>query len=95
MNIPQWIMQVPVLSTEHIKPNTSEFLMSCRHGDAPWGQEVLKLDGGWLFFVGAGEVDIYPEDLKEVFLWAVTHNYEWIRLDESGDIVEGLPTYDW
>jgi hypothetical protein len=33
--------------------------------------------------------------LRDLFTWAKKGGYEWIRLDESGDTVPELPTYDW
>ena len=92
---PEWIMQVPVISTNHITLETNNQLYHYKHGDAPWGQEVIDIDGGWLLFVGSNEVIELPDDLSPLFSWTVAMGYEWLRLDQDADRIPDLPFYDW
>ena len=90
-----YIMNVPVLSTAHIRPATSEFLTN--EGSDNLGV-VAAYDGGWFIFVGEREgldtFDMLSEDLQKVLQWAFDNDHEWIRIDaHAGDIIEELPDY--
>lgn len=90
-----WIMQAPVISTAHISLEFSKKLADWMYERAPWGQEILDLEGGWMFFVGANEADNVPDELQHLFTWAASGGYEWLRLDEDGDVIPNMPVYEW
>ncbi len=90
-----YIMQVPVLSTAHIRPATGEFLID--EGNGIFGV-VATYDDGWFIFVGDLEgldtFDALSQDLQKVLQWAFDNGHEWIRIDAHvGDIIEELPNY--
>lgn len=90
-----YIMNVPVLSTAHIRPATAEFLTD--EGSNNLGAVATYADG-WFIFVGDLEglntFDSLSEDLQKVLQWAFDNKHGWIRLDaHMGDIIEGLPNY--
>ena len=92
---PEWIMQVPVLSTRHITPDLAELLNNLGSSPAPWDQEVIGIEGGWLLYVGSNEATDVPEVLAPLFAWTASLGYEWLRLDQDGDVIADLPAYDW
>lgn len=92
---PEWIMQAPVISTGHITKELNEELGQYSRVNAPWGQEVVDIEGGWLLYVGANEATDVPEVLAPLFAWTASLGYEWLRLDQDGDVIAGLPTYNW
>lgn len=92
---PEWIMQVPVLSTGHVTRELAELLNNLGRSPAPWGQEVIDIEGGWLLYVGANEATDVPDVLKPLFAWTASLGYEWLRLDQDGGVIAGLPIYDW
>jgi hypothetical protein len=94
-----WVLQIPVVSTCHISKATAEWLegvAGLSGADFPY---VGHYGGG--FFVSVpSDVDAVvgeePEDLSPLWKWARENDYDWIRLDgEVGDVIDGLPTYDW
>ena len=85
-----YVMNVPVISTTHIRPSTAEFLNSDL---VPRWPIVAAYDGGWFVNTEALE-DTLPGDLYRVLQWAADNNYQWVRLDgQIGDIIEDLPNY--
>ena len=101
-----WEILVPVLSTAHIKPETSNWLKQhTRRGQAmvitvaeyPEGYFIGPLQG--IDELGKAELRLtyfgVPEDLLNLLVWAARKGYYWVRLDCAGDTVEELPTFEW
>ncbi len=90
-----WIMQIPVVSTRHITPQTMQAITGLADN-----LPVVVAPTPWGAFVGVGEADTSDtdapyQDLYPLFKWAQDNDYEWIRLDADGDEVDDLPTYEW
>lgn len=90
-----YVMDVPVLNTAHIRPETAAFLTD--DGKDNLGV-VATYDDGWFIFVGDLEglesFEHLPDDLQKVLQWAFDNGYEWVRLDaHAGDIVDDLQNY--
>lgn len=92
-----WVMRMPVISTAHITEATNDRLSS-DGGKNPWSH-CANYEFG--FFMAIPSSDRFPEaphppaDLQAIWAWARQRNLDWIRLDQAGDAVDGLPTYDW
>lgn len=99
----QWIMTVPVVSTVHMKPETNQAFLAGINGDV----NVHSLDDyGWLIWCGEGQDSsddrpnesdsgVYP-DITEIMRWARTNGSNgWVRLDETADVIDALPQYNW
>lgn len=92
-----WTIQVPVISSAHITQETAELLT--RNPDT-LPVEVAPYRYGWFVFIFIPEIDVsLPADLAEVFGWfreqPQFEGANWLRIDADGDVVDGLPTYDW
>jgi hypothetical protein len=87
-----WTMEIPVISTGHLKQETVENLKQHLHVVADYGYGCFA----WFGFDGEGKDD-WPEDLKAVATWLWTQPGEltWVRFDSDGDIAENLTHYDW
>ena len=83
-----WTMTMPVLRSEHLKPETTVWLTNT--------SEILvaAYDQGFFVFVGP-ECKNSPRDMLTVADWAREQGFEWLRFDAAGDTVEALPLYDW
>jgi hypothetical protein len=83
-------------STSHIKLETKNWLESVAGSNAI-GQTVASYEYG--FFISVPETpeynDAVPHDLRTVLDLARQHGCTVLRLDSSGDTLEGMPTYDW
>jgi len=87
---PEWIMTVPVLNTEHL-PSADPF-------DDEWFVAITR-DG---FFVYCGDDPQDWEDapwFQKILEWVqskpLDRDVEWVRFDPDGDLIEGLPRYEW
>lgn len=96
----RWIMQAPVISTRHLKQATLEALQanSPQHANE-FGFYTMPTDcGAMVYCSDAGELEgdpEVPEDLRACLAWNLEQGYEWLRFDESGDVIAELPQYDW
>lgn len=92
-----WVMGIPVLSTAHITEATNDRLSS-DGGKNPWGH-CAKYEFGYFLAVPASDTFTDaaqpPTDLQAIWTWARHRNIQWVRLDQAGDVIDGLPTYDW
>lgn len=85
-------MRVPVLSTAHIKENTLEKLAS-----APEEFLVIDYEEGAFVRINPYSPSKPPPEIRLLVKW-LRHAFPkqwWIRLDRDGDIIDGLPVYDW
>lgn len=95
---PLEIHSIPVISTAHITREVNDQLLA---DDNPWALHANL--GGCGFFIFLDDlIDPAPQCLKDLRDWlrkkedaGIVDNSRWLRLDSDGQIVEGLPTYDW
>lgn len=84
-----WVLTIPVISTNHIPGPEAMDLMTATHGSA-------LDDSGYLCFVLLDELDSACEDwLNPIADW-VYKKYDtyWVRFDPDGDEISELPTYE-
>lgn len=87
-----WIMKVPVISTAHLRLETFRLLEFA----SDWFTATYDEGGGLFIWVDEyADLDEAPEDLRIVMKWAREAGFDWLRFDNCGDDVPGLPTYDW
>ncbi|HQR21836.1 MAG TPA: hypothetical protein PKV98_13265 [Burkholderiaceae bacterium] len=89
------LMVLPVLSTGHVSKATHNRLE--QEGDAnPWFH-VAPYEYGW-FLSMPSDIEFLvptpPPDLLALMRWARVRGYAWIRLDQAGSEVEGVPLHD-
>lgn len=86
----EWLMNVPVLSTLHIRQSTYDYL----NGPTDHGYCVADYGEGMFIYVPEHiEGRAEPSDLRALFAWARRYKYEWVRLDSVGVDRDDLPTY--
>lgn len=86
----KWMMDVPVLSTMHLRQGTYDYL----NGSLEHGYVVADYSEGMFLFVPEpDDVSVAPADLRALFAWARRYKYEWVRLDSIGVERDDLPTY--
>lgn len=92
--INHWQKHVPVISTGHITKEDGEIILMEGH---PYILDKAD-DGAWTLvktsfahWQGGG---ISP-DFRELLQHFESRGYPWIILDRDGEIVEGLPTFEW
>lgn len=95
------IMEVLVASTGHLTPEEGAQFGTGNWADALKGDHLgspIAWDYGWIFYVG-GDWDPDAEQLGPGFTALVKlareQGLEWIRFDEAGAKISGIPTYDW
>lgn len=95
------IHTIPVISTGHI---TSEVNARLLEDQGPWGACAILPHSGFFMFLDEVENDDepVPQCILDIRDWL--HGLEaagrldrsrWIRLESDGQLVDGLPTYDW
>lgn len=87
-----WVMRVPVLSTAHIKHNTLEKLASAENEF-----RVIDYEEGAFVRINPRNFSKVPPEIRRLVKW-FTQAFPkqwWIRLDRDGDVIPGLPVYDW
>lgn len=89
--IAPWVMQVPVISTSHFSQDDCDLLMEqefCFMYDYDGRTAILIIE----------EPD-NPEELSAEAASLIERfrslGYKYLRLDPNGDVLEGLPTYEW
>lgn len=83
-----FVAQIPVISTRHI-PSTETLADLALELDTPI---ALYAEGG---FVRMPPASACPEWLYPIAKWAKSNVFDWIHFNDEGDIVEGLPVFDW
>jgi hypothetical protein len=98
------------LSTAHMTEKESKLLaaMAKSHAHEPGCTALWVSDTGYGYlirvnldpeYVEQQDQDIIDEDLSDGILGTVRfaryHGARWLRFDRDGDIVNGLPTWDW
>ena len=99
------IVKMLVLSTAHISAETNETLLGATDILAGGGNPQTNLpsfyakgDYGWVVYSRTYISDsdpIGPADLAEVMAFARGQGCDWIMLDQDGDTIADLPTFDW
>ena len=86
-------LSMPVISTCHIAAATSALLE--HQGDQnPW-TVVAPYEEGFFIYVQSEDMPEQPQDISDIFAWARSNSFEWVRLDADGDEVDALPQYEW
>ncbi|MBB5409310.1 hypothetical protein HDG34_003251 [Paraburkholderia sp. HC6.4b] len=84
---------MPVIATCHITRATDRLLQD--EGDRnPW-TIAAPYDEGVFIYVQSEDGEGQPAELGDIFAWARRHGHEWVCIDAAGDVVDGLPLYDW
>lgn len=92
----RWIMTVPVINTIHIRPETDQALQEKRNDFSAFSLGEC----GWLIYCGDSDdsdedSEKFP-DIAGVMQWARRNGSNgWLRVDSAGEVVEGLPKYEW
>ena len=83
-------MEVPVWSTGHLKQTYAADLGASIH-------ETTFVDGGCFVYVCTPIDESTPDYLVPVIQKALElhSDISWIRFDEDGDIIDGLPVFEW
>lgn len=92
-----WLMAVPVISTAHISVATEQMLEQL--GDNHPYVHVAPYEFGWFISVLEEFDDLernakMPRDFVGLQRWARAQGYDWLRLDGSGDTIDGLPMFE-
>jgi hypothetical protein len=92
-----WTMELPVINSGHLSPESIGFLSS-KAGAKFFGIVACYPPMG--FFVFCEDAPSYegfedlPEDLRALLLWATEEDYSWLRFDaDSGDYFDDFPKY--
>jgi hypothetical protein len=91
---PYYVSRVPVLSSTHVSFETMERLQS-GPAENSFGTVAAYPEGVFLYLQTVLIPENLPEDLLALCKWARKRRCNWIRLDADGDLVDGLPTYNW
>ena len=91
-----WIMQVPVISTSHFPADDCDLLFDAQatclvgfNDEIPTA--ILHLED----FEQNLPLDRLAESSRQVLRHFHDLGYAYLRLDRDGDVVPGLPTFDW
>lgn len=88
VNKMKWTMTIPVISTGHV-PGT--FVHDLKQA----GYTVAYYPEGAFICVGE-DIEGVPEAYRQVLEWHKENGKDdWLRLDRDGDVIEGLPVFDW
>ena len=99
-----WIMQVPVISTQHLPREEGEALLALDPQDiddsGPDDPPILAhiADGvGHLFMLEDLDAQDMPDfpHLRRVLLAIKARGYGYARVDAQGEVFEDLPQFDW
>lgn len=83
-----WTMTLEVYSTGHVPES---FVADLKEA----GYVVAEYPEGAFICVG-DDVDNAPEAYRPLFQWHYENgNDDWLRLDRDGDMINGLPFFDW
>ena len=93
------IQSFVTISTAHITAKTGAWLEEFAGepvGDQPADfPNVGSLPYGYFLYADEQPLDTWPEDLVLIMKWARVNGLEWVRLDQDGDQIEELKSYEW
>lgn len=95
----RWEMKVIVLSSEHVSYDTfTDYLArTAEDGDSDV-HTYGAYNEGYLIYTHEhidGIPGGTPPELANVMCWAMNRGYTHVRLDQDGDTVVELPSFDW
>lgn len=93
---PRWVMNVPVLSTAHLPPELVNEPQALGF-NGPGGLYIVPMIAGFMVFNDDSQISEdqeLPLPLRDVLKWAIERDFEWVRFDRDGDLIEGLRTYE-
>lgn len=94
------INRMLTLSTAHIKESTNNWLENEPQYLSPL-VAYKKDEYSWFIYMSSEiialteECEQLPDDLAAILNLARENNCDWMCLDCDGEILEGLPVYDW
>jgi hypothetical protein len=91
---PYYVSRVPVLSSSHVSAETMDQMQS-GPAENSFGTVAAYPEGVFLYLQTVLIPEGLPEDLLALCKWARKRRCNWIRLDADGDLVDGLPKFDW
>jgi hypothetical protein len=80
-------MTAAVISTGHLTKKSMD--------SAPWGFPGAQMTYGAIVWCNTLDFEDVPEDVRDVFTWAQSMGFEWVRFDCDAREVSGLRTYHW
>ncbi len=94
-----WIIHIPVISTAHITQEIAAEMSKLLPGEELYGLDCAVAPFGAFvrFPEDLDELPDLPECLRAIATWAWSQpqEYAWVRIDQDGDVRDGLPVYDW
>lgn len=86
------ISRMLTVSTAHLPPNFADLL-----SDPDCTVVCYEFEYGWLVWAGAEseQVETYPPGVLEAVRLARQYVCEWVKFDQDGPEVWGLPIFDW
>ena len=94
-----WVLQAPVISSEHLTENVAQELRDLLPGEDFYGfLAAVTPFGGFIAIDGwDSEIEGYivPECLKDVCRWVEAEGFDWVRLDAEGAKISCLALYAW
>lgn len=86
-------MACPIISTAHITEAAARYLTATKDFMySNWSGY------GWIFVVNEDEEDdaaIKHQCIRDIFNWARTAGYSYVRVDQDAGPISALPQYDW
>lgn len=89
----EMMQAMPVISTGHLNERDAVRVNCGAYQGPAW----LGLYG-WIFAVLDDEPENFDDgyqSLRDVFAWARTQGFDYVRLDSDAEAVDGLATYEW
>ena len=94
-----WVLQAPVISSEHLTENVAQELRDLLPGEDFYGFLAAVTPFGG--FIACDDPDApsteppLPQCLRDCFRWANNEGFEWVRFDADGDQIGELTVYEW
>lgn len=95
----RWEMRVVVISSEHVSYDTfTDYLAVQADSSETWVRTYGTDNEGYMLYTHE-HIDEIPEhtppELANVLCWAMNRGYTHVRLDQDGETVAELPSFDW
>jgi hypothetical protein len=101
------VRKVLVCSTAHVSPETRDWLneqglrtamvyqRSPKDFDAWPDIPIMSSVYGWQFYAQEDPDFSLPHEVLELMKLAREREADWVELDSDGDVIYGLPTWEW
>lgn len=89
------ILRTLVLGTGHLSPGTAARLHA---GDTDEWAPQISWDYGWDWYVPTDDeysTSLFPPEILAAFALARQHDCSWVRYDQDGPTIDGLPFHEW